>query len=227
MVNKVINYIKSQNKYKKIIIYTIFILLIALIIYIPFSLAALTPIKSITITSEHTNYETKEAGSWQVKKSAVWKKKGEAEITFDVDTVMKTNNEATDIILVLDTSESMAVTKYVDGKSVSKIAQVKSDAQALTNTILANQESRIALVEFNSHASVKSDFTNNASTLNSLISNLGAYEATDYKDALVKAQDVLKGTCDVCSGNPYVPSENRELVILFLSDGYPVRETPY
>jgi len=70
MKNKFMKYFKSQSKNKRIIMSIGFVLLIALIIYIPFSLAALTPIKSITITSEHTNYETKEAGSWQVKKSA-------------------------------------------------------------------------------------------------------------------------------------------------------------
>ena len=151
MVNKVINYIKSQNKYKGIIISISFVLLIALIIYLPFSLAILTPIKSITIISEKTNYETKEAGSWQVKKSAVWKKKGEAEITFDVDTVMKTNNEATDVILVLDVSGSM---------NGDKLNRVKNDTTELVNSLLENSQNRAALITFETESQLVSGLTN-------------------------------------------------------------------
>ena len=60
MKNKFMKYFKSQSKYKRIIMSIGFIFMVALILFIPFSLAALTPIKSITITSENTNYETKE-----------------------------------------------------------------------------------------------------------------------------------------------------------------------
>lgn len=46
-------------------------------------------IKSISFTSENVNYEKKEAGSWKVDKSAKWIAKDQVQITFDVDTVSK------------------------------------------------------------------------------------------------------------------------------------------
>ena len=41
-------------------------------------------------------------GAWQVTKSGEWTGKGEATVTFDVDTVLKSETQYTDIIFVLD-----------------------------------------------------------------------------------------------------------------------------
>jgi len=208
MKNKFMKYFKSQSKNKRIIMSIGFVLLIALVIYIPFSLAVLTPIKSITITSEHTNYETKEEGSWQVKKSAVWKKKGEAEITFDVDTVMKTNNEATDVILVLDVSALM---------SGDKLNRVKNDTTELVNSLLSDSKNRVALITFETKSTLVSGLTNNKEELTNKINSLVTGYRTNYYQALVNVNNILKD---------YQKEEKRECIVLFLIGSYPNEDIP-
>ena len=169
-------------------------------------------VKSVEILSD----KDQGLGSFKVTKSAKWLKGNEAEITFKVDSRLKIVGDPIDIILVLDTSESMAVTK----NNKTKLKQVQNDAVALINTILANPENRIALVEFNSSATIKSGFTNNASVLNEEINKFSPYEATNYKDALIKVRKVL-------DDENYQEQSDRDLVVLFLSDGYPIVDSPY
>jgi len=208
MLRKFSTYLKNQRKNKRIIMSIGFLLLIALVIYIPFSLAVLTPIKSITITSEHTNYETKEAGSWQVKKSAVWKKKGEAEITFDVDTVIKTDSEATDIILVLDVSGSM---------NGEKLNRVKNDTVELVNSLLENSQNKVALITFETKSTLVSGLTNDKEGLVNTINGLSTGDTTNYYQALVNVDSILKD---------YQKEDRRECIVLFLTDGYPNEDIP-
>ena len=55
------------------------VFVVALSIYlITNAFAALTPTKSVIITSEKTSYEENEPGSWQVEKSGKWISKGRA-----------------------------------------------------------------------------------------------------------------------------------------------------
>ena len=99
------NYIR-RNK-KKTIILGGSILIVVFILFLATSFSLPIPTKSIIITSENSSYEDKEAGSWQVTKSAEWTAKGEATVTFNVDTILKNNENYTDIIFVLDTSYTM------------------------------------------------------------------------------------------------------------------------
>lgn len=170
--------------------------------------AALTPVKSVIITSEKSSYDEKDAGSWQVKKSGKWVKKGTARITFDVDTVLKTNNEATDIIFVLDISGSMRG---------EKLDKVKSDSTELVNTLLSDSNNRAALITFDTGSSIVSDFTNNKDDLISQFNNLQYAGDTNYYQALVNVDTILKD---------YVKEEGRELIVLFLTDGYPNVDNP-
>ena len=102
-------------------------------------------IPSIIITSENASYEEKVPGSWQVEKSAKWISKGRARVTFDVDTTLMAKEEASDIIFVVDTSGSM------EG---DKLNQVKIDSTNLINDILSNTNNNVALIEFNSNATI-------------------------------------------------------------------------
>ena len=105
MIEKIKRWIKNHKK-ETIIGSSLFVVLF--IFLISYSLAVLTPVKSIVITSKNTSFEDNEAGSWQVVKSAKWTGVGEAEVSFDLNTVGKYVYENRDIILVIDTSDSMS-----------------------------------------------------------------------------------------------------------------------
>lgn len=82
-----------------------FILIFVLgIIAIPRIFAQPQAVKSVEIFSERLDYNEKEPGAWKIDKSAKWVEKGMAEITFDVDTIMKSNTKYTDVLFVLDVS---------------------------------------------------------------------------------------------------------------------------
>ena len=177
--------------------------------FLPNSFASLTPIKSISFESENLNYEENEPGSYKITKSADWIGKGKARITFQVDTkeLIKENTN-TDTILIIDTSGSMVG---------DKLDKVKRDSIDLINKLLQNSANKVSMIEFNTNATILSDFTNNASELANKINNLQAIGGTSYYQALVKLDELLK---------TYQKEENRELTVLFLTDGYPGSDSP-
>lgn len=205
MRNKIKKFVKSHTK--EVIIFGVFI--IAIIIYfIAPAFATLIPVKSVVITSENTSYKDSEPGSWQVTKSGKWTGKGEATVSFDVDTVLKSDYQYTDIIVVLDTSDSM---------SRDKIARVKSDSIDLINTLLSNPNNRAALITFGTTSTIISDLTNDAESLTNQINELTTIGTTNYYQALVNVDAILQN---------YNKEDNREVVVLFLTDGCPNKGTP-
>ena len=173
-----------------------------------YAYAMSAPIPSIIITSENASYEEKVPGSWQVEKSAKWISKGRARVTFDVDTTLMAKEEASDIIFVVDTSGSM------EG---DKLNQVKIDSTNLINDILSNTNNNVALIEFNSNATILSNFTNNKDLLINEINNLQVSNSTNYYNAFLKVDELLQG---------YQKQDNREVVMMFLTDGYPYEGNP-
>ena len=201
---------ENIRKHKKLSILSLSVLSILLLVTIlPNSFASLTPVKSISFESENLNYEENESGSYQITKSAEWIGKGKARITFQVDTkeLIKENTN-TDTILIIDTSNSM------EGEKLDK---VKSDSIDLINKLLQNNANKVSMIEFNTNATILSDFTNNPSELTDKINNLQATGSTSYYQALVKLEELLK---------TYQKEENRELTVLFLTDGLPNINTP-
>jgi len=154
-------------------------------------------------------------GSWKIEKSARWIKGNEAEITFNVSSKLKLVDKPKDIILVLDTSESMLDQK----NNKAKIEKVKEDAKDLSEAILSNSNNKIALVSFNSVVDTLINFTNDTNVLKSEIDNLTAKSATNYYIALSRVLAMLEE-------ENYESTTDRDLVILFLSDGYPILDTP-
>ena len=199
--------IRKHKKLSLISLSTLSILLLVTIL--PNSFASLTPLNSITIESEKLNYEENESGSYKITKSAEWIGKGKARITFQVDTkeLLKENTN-TDTILIIDTSVSMIG---------DKLDKVKSDSIDLINKLLQNNANKVSMIEFNTNATILSDFTNNPSELTDKINNLQATGSTSYYQALVKLEELLK---------TYQKEENRELTVLFLTDGLPNINTP-
>ena len=190
-----------------------FVLFIAIVILfaivIPKSFAASTPVEYITFSSKNLNYEKKDEGSWNLIKSAKWIGRGRARITFNINTnQMLKDNVYRDVILVVDNSSSMV------GEKLNK---VKSDSVDLVNRLLEDSNNRLGLISFSGSSTILSGLTNNSSELISKINDLTANGNTNYYQALVKVDEMLKN---------YKKENNRECVVLFLTDGYPNINTP-
>ena len=178
-------------------------------IVVPKSFAASTPVEYITFSSKNLNYEKKDEGSWNLIKSAKWIGRGRARITFNINTnQMLKDNVYRDVILVVDNSSSMVG---------EKLDKVKSDSVDLVNSLLEDSNNRLGLISFSGSSTILSGLTNNSSELISKINDLTANGNTNYYQALVKIDEMLKS---------YKKENNRECVVLFLTDGYPNINTP-
>ena len=203
---KRIKQILTKNK-KEIIAGIVFVVSLCLFSF-SYAFASTEPVRSITITSRNTSYENSEEGSWQVTKSGYWTNYGEAEVTLDVDTTPMTNHQYTDIIFVLDISGSMVG---------EKLDRVKSDSKELISSLLSNQNNRAALITFDTSSQIVSELTNDEELLTNEIDNLQVGGITNYYQALINVDSILQD---------YQKESGREMVVLFLTDGYPNEDTP-
>ena len=162
-------------------------------------------IRKVTITS--SDYPSE--GSWSIDKSAEWIGINRAKVTFDVSTKLKTKNRNyKDIILIMDISGSM---------KGGKLEKAKTDAIELSNYLLSDSYNRIALISFDSTSTVVSGFTNNLITITDAINNLTDTGNTNYNAGLLNVFEVMEN---------YQKETSRDLVTLFLTDGYPNEDTP-
>ena len=203
---KRIKQILTKNK-KEIVAGIVFVVSLCLFSF-SYAFASTEPVRSITITSHNTNYETKEEGSWQVEKSAYWTKLGEAEIKFKVNTNVKHKSNYTDFIFVLDISGSM------DGE---KIQVAKDNAKELINTLFQDNNNKAALITFSDESNIILDLTNNKENLINVIDQVEVGGETNYYQALLNVESILQG---------YQKEENRDTIVLFLTDGLPTKDTP-
>ena len=192
-------------KKKRYLILGIFLLLGFLIFNK--TLSELKPVPKVTFKSTKLNYDKKEPGSFKVDKSAKWIGENKAKITIEVDSIRK-ESISRDIIFVFDVSVSM------EG---DKLNQVKKDTKELVTAVLSNTRNRVALITFDSNAERVSDFTSNKDELLQKINNLSVRGATNYKAGLAEARKLLEG---------YKKEEGKDLVLLFLTDGFPCVDTP-
>ena len=201
-IKNFINYHKKEMIVSAILVFSFSIILIGI------AFAAVEPVRSIVLTSKNTSYEEKVPGSWQVEKSGKWAAKGIAEVSFDVDTRMKTNTQNTDIIFVLDISNSM---------SGNKLERVKSGTTELIEDLLSNRDNRAALITFDSTSTILSNLTNDKDSLLEKVNSLTCIGGTNYYQALVNVDTILKD---------YTKESGREMIVLFLTAGYPNVDTP-
>ena len=204
-MNKIKMFIQEHTK--EVVVFSIFVVALS-IFFVGNAFAALTPTESVIITSRNTSFEDNEPGSWQVEKSGKWVSKGKARVTFDVDTSLMTEDTDTDIIMVLDISGSM---------SGDKLDRVKSDSTELIESLLSNQNNQVALITFDTESTIVSDFTNDKDTLVNQINALEDTGSTNYYQALVNVDTILQD---------YQKTNNKEVIVLFLTDGYPNVDTP-
>ena len=193
-------------KKRKYIVLGIFLLLGFLIFNK--TLSELKPILKVTFKSQNLDYDKKEPGSFKVDKSAKWIGEGKAKITIDVESIMKESSQAKDIIFVLDVSGSM---------SGDKLNQVKKDTKDLATAVLSNPKNRAALITFDSSAERVSGFTNNKAEFLAKVNALTDKGSTNYKAGFDEARKLLAG---------YKKEEGKDLVLLFLTDGFPCVDTP-
>ena len=205
-IGSVKEYFSSKSSRIKVGIIGIIVLLLAIII-IPASFAQLTPVASVTVPSVTLSYANSDEGSWQFVKSAKWISRGKARITIELDTLVKPKNDYTDVILVLDTSGSM-----IEGR----LSQVKSDVNELINDTIP-KGNKIALITFNTTSEIITDFTDDSTLLQESVNNLTATGETNYYQGLVNVDTILKN---------YEKQDNRDCVVLFLTDGLPTVDTP-
>ena len=161
-------------------------------------------IKSVEIQSDDYN----NPGSWHIDKSAKWIGLHKAQVTFDVNSVMKSGDNYKDIILVIDISVSM---------SGSKLEKTINDSKELINYVLADTNNRVAIITFSDESSIVSEFSSDKETLLSKLDSLKVIGDTNYNIALKDVDTIM---------NSYVQASNRDVVTLFLTDGYPNIDTP-
>ena len=193
-------------KKRKYLIVGIFLLLGFLIFNK--TLSELKPIPKVTFKSQNLNYDKKEPGSFKVDKSAKWIGEGKAKITIEVNSVIKEKSQAKDIIFVLDVSGSM---------SGDKLEQVKKDTTDLATAVLSNPRNRAALITFDTGAELVSGFTSNKAEFLQKVKQLTDKYSTNYKAGFEEARKLLEG---------YKKEKGKDLVLLFLTDGFPNEETP-
>ena len=161
-------------------------------------------IKSVEIQSDDYN----NPGSWHIDKSAKWIGLNKAQVTFDVNSVMKTNGNYEDIILVIDVSGSM---------SGSKLEKAINDSKELVSYVLSNTNNRVAIITFDSTSTIVSEFSNEKDELLKKLDAIVEAGATNYNAGLQNVDVIMNG---------YVKESNRDIVALFLTDGYPNEDTP-
>ena len=162
-------------------------------------------IKSVEIQSDNYN----DPGSWHIDKSAEWISYDKARVTFDIDSILKSKEgRYKDVILVMDISGSMVE---------DKLNKAKSDAIGLIEYLLGDANNSISLITFSTTSEIKKGFTKDKNELISLVNNLTADGVTNYNSALKNVDIVM---------NDYQEKDNTDLIVLFLTDGYPNEETP-
>lgn len=152
------------------------------------------------------NYDN--PGTWHIDKSAKWTGSGTAKVTFDLSSVMKTGENKKDVILALDISGSM---------SGDKMEKMRSDAKELIRYLLSDSSNRIALITFEDTATIVSEFSNDMDDLLEKMDALTVTGSTNYNAGLLSVDQVM---------NSYQKENNRDVVTLFLTDGYPNIDTP-
>ena len=189
------------------------------------------PVPSISFSSAHSNYgtdSTNDPGAWKVDKEAHYIGDAKAKITFNIQSRMKTNKAIKkDIVLVLDNSGSM---------SGEKLDKAKKDSVNLATSLLSDSANRIALVKFNSSADILTPSTPTSATAGGTIPGSGNTYFSSSKDTVVNAINAInaEGATNYFAGfkqvetilKGYQKQNNRDLNILFMTDGYPNVDTP-
>jgi len=158
-------------------------------------------VKSVTFSS--SGYSSNQAGSVFVQKSAEWTGVDEATINFVINTKPIEKRVYRDIIIVLDTSESM---------TEKRIEDMKESIGFLADDLFSNTNNSMAFITFNSTAKIESDFTRDKTVINNVLDKLEVKGATNYYLALKKVEELMQN---------YNRKDGTEVQMIFITDGYP------
>ena len=167
-------------------------------------------INEVSIKSSEQDYDSRDGGSWKVEVDSKWVDKTQVEVNLNLQSRSITNKKSSDFVVVLDVSGSMAG---------ERINNLKTDINELNSELLSNDDNRVALISYSSRATLLSGFTKDKSVLESKVDSLVPGGDTNYNDALKKVSEVLRS-------DHYTSQEDRNLVVLFFTDGYPNVDSP-
>ena len=164
------------------------------------------------INSEHADFENKEQGAWKITQTATASSSTTAELKIKADSILKGNGKDKDIYVMLDTSGSMT-----NDRIDKTVGAVKSLAGTMLNH--NNGDNRMAMGVFNSEIKDVSGWTSDAMIFRlSIGDNLPqAIGGTDYYQAIQKIDSIFEN---------YEYSEDRDAIVLFITDGAPVENHP-
>lgn len=161
------------------------------------------PVENVVVESNDKN----DIGNWTITKSAEWTSSTTAKVTLNLnsDTVNKKTNK--DVIFIIDSSESM---------NGSRINKVKEETINIVNSLLDSNSNRVAVITYNDNSKVISDLTSDKETLFDKINSIQTANNTNYYAGLKSIYDVLEN----------YSKDDRELDVIFITDGYPNKSTP-
>lgn len=209
---------RKEIIYRKINLACCFTLIISLMVFafMNKAYAELTPNKNVQISSQHSEYVSENnpigwtynvgrdnTGGWQVDKKAKWTGYGEAELTLSISAVPRYSKKKQDIILVINNTDSKVMPSGNFSKLKDRLKEFSSDH-------IANEKGKIALVEFNSSATILSGFTDNNLMLDYEITRMAVTNDKDvsYYKPLLKVDELLRN---------YTLGSDREVVVIFVS----------
>ncbi len=209
MVAKIKYFISDYRKVVFASIAGLMMVLFAFLFFIlPNTLSSTDVKESVFFESKKLSYSDGEPGAWRVTKTSEWLERDKVKITFDIDSIVESKRQNVDLVLLLDTSASMVN---------EKINKVKEDTKNLLEIVLKDENNRASIITFNSTSSILSRFTNSLEDIKRNIDYMSVTGQTNYYQALVNLRAILKN---------YKKEDNRDLVVLFITDGYPNIDTP-
>ena len=163
-------------------------------------------IKQVVIKSD--GYDEGVGGSIQITKSADWTSNDSAMLVYDVNTNAMIDEKSKDIVIVLDTSIS---------NSGNKLEKVQADIIEVISMLLNNDNNRIGIITFNETSEILLPLTNDKNSLINSINNLTIGGKRNYYKSLLKLEEFL---------DEYIKSDDNELIVLFITTGFPQIDTP-
>ncbi len=138
----------------------------------------------------------------RLTKQVEWIAKNRVSLDLNVTSDMEFNNKGKDVVLMIDTSESMQ----------NDLNTVVEQLKHYTSSIIAkNNNTQVQIITFNSEAKVLQTFTKDQSKIDEVLNNLSLGEGRNYNEALKRLNQSLV---------TYTKNDN-ELIALLVTNGIP------
>ena len=152
------------------------------------------------IEFETDGFETDEAGNVHITESVTWNSDRQAELTFDIESIIKSEHNNTDYLIVVDNSTDMTNIEYL-----------KENLLKLSDEILQNENNKIALMTFNDNYQLITDFSNDKTQVNEKISGIALTGGCKYYVGLKGIEEIL---------STYTKLDGKDLRVLFITNSY-------